>query len=220
MKQLNKLAFIGFASVLSLTANTSALACQAQSWNLSRDMMTGISTNPKGVWSFMQGAAIHDSSSYHLLPTYSSPCNEGNWVTDGLSCWADIDVVHFLPRVSVATKGGVTKYGVRLVKGMPSLHPASDRAAIVRWTSPIDGHIAVSGQVSDLDKKCGDGITWFIDRGNSPIINGSVRNSGEAFSTNFNVVKGDTVNFIVDRGLAQDYECDSTGLDLLITSQQ
>lgn len=48
------LKFLGMAGVLALTFCNTATAGKALSWNLSRDMMIGITTNPTGVWAFMQ----------------------------------------------------------------------------------------------------------------------------------------------------------------------
>jgi hypothetical protein len=46
-----------------------------------------------------------------------------------------------------------------------NLHPGPKGGVAVLWVSPIDGTIAVTGRVEDLDASAGDGIDWVIARG-------------------------------------------------------
>jgi hypothetical protein len=199
----------------------SAMAGQALSWNLSRDMMTGITKNPKGVWAFMESQALHSPVDYKLFPTYSSRCLDNQSTPiKFMSCWQDSTVIHTAAIIGVTTRTISFRTVPVVTRGVPYLHPGSDRAVIIRWKSPVSGNVDISGRVSDIDSSCGDGINWFIDKQNSTLLSRAENGTGSKFyQQNIPVTKGQSLYFIIDRGNNNE-SCDSTALDLIITSQQ
>ncbi len=189
-----------------------AMAGGALSWNLSRDMMTGITKNPKGVWSFMQTQTLHNSGLYALLPDYSKFCIWAAQLPNtSRSCWQDLSTGIF---AGVETKGAT--------RGMPVLHPQVDRAVLVRWKSPISGTVDIMGRVSHADGSgLGDGVDWFVDYQSETLLSGSVNSTGNTFfKQSISVVKGRSLYFIIDRGVNNDASADTTYMDIIITSQQ
>jgi hypothetical protein len=100
------------------------------------------------------------------------------------------------------------------------LHPAPDRLAIVAWKSPIKGVIEIKGSFTKLDESCGNGVLWFIDKGNTTLDHGDLLASGkDNFDlTNVHVMSGEVLYFIVDPK-GGDYNCDSTGPDITIRTK-
>ena len=204
---------------LTLAAQTTAIAGQAISWNLSRDMMAGITTNPKKEWTFMHNASgIHNPVNYTLLASYSKACiGENNLGVNFLNCWQD------LPNAQFSLIGTATKtftQGITQTRGVPLLHPDLNNQAVLRWKSPISGNITILGRISDIDSRCGNGISWSLDKGTTTLDSGILDNgSGISFlQQNISVTKGTSLYIIVDAN--GDQHCDSTNLDLIITSQQ
>ena len=200
-----------------------AMAGGALSWNLSRDMMTGITKNPKGVWSFMQTQTLHNSGLYALLPIYSAGCIDDLFNTiNFMNCWQDSTAIPTSTIVGITTKTISFRTIPVAQRGIPFLHPGSDRAVVVRWKSPVSGNIDLFGRVSDIDSVCGDGIDWFVDYQNTTLVSGSLTNGTGAtfFKQSVPVVKGQSMYFIIDRGINNDHVCDSTNLDVIITHQQ
>ena len=212
--------FFGLVSVLALTFSNAAIAGKAFSWNLSRAMMIGITTNPKGTWAFMQNTSgIDKPANYTLLPKYYSPCFiETPW----LNCWRKTDANGVYPVVGVATK----TFNYRLTtqtRGVPLLHPGLNIPVILRWKSPINGKVNIMGRVSDIDyiSGVGDGINWSLkDKNATTIKSGALANGeGATFSAqNILIRKGESLYFTVD--MKNDLNSDSTNLDMIITNQQ
>jgi len=211
------LKILGLASVLALTFGNTATAGKALSWNLSRAMMTGITSNPKGAWTFMQNTSgIDNPANYTLLPTYSSSCVEGG----PLNCWINTNIVQ-PPIIGVATKT-FNYRGITVIRGIPYLHPGDNIPTILRWKSPISGEVSVMGRVSAIDPNCcGDGINWSLKNKNAAIIKSGylVQGQGNTFlAQNIEIKKGESLYFTVDmNGTVYN---DSINLDMIITSQQ
>jgi len=211
----NKLQTFVLASTLALLSfANSAMAGQALSWNLSRDMMNGIATNPKGVWAFMQNAPGNDDpANYTLLPTYCpAPCE-----SYPAAFWRDPSSA---AGISITKKTYVFS-GYTLPKGIPHAHPGTENQVIFRWRSPISGTISLLGRVSDISPACGDGVTWYLKNGSATLLSGVLPNgtTGSTFvALDLPVTKATRLYFIIDK--SANYFCDSTNLDMLITSQQ
>lgn len=223
MKKTMKKLFKILALTALLLSSSATMAGQALSWNLSRDMMTGITTNPKGVWSFMQTQTLHSSGLYTLLPTYSTPCVHASLaLINFLNCWQDSTAIGTSTAIGVTTKTTSFSTIPVLSRGIPFLHPGSDRSVVVRWKSPVSGNINLVGRISDIDSSCGDGIDWFVDYQNTTLVSGTIANGAGAtfFKQNVPVLKGKSLYFIIDRGINNEHRCDSTNLDVIITHQQ
>lgn len=192
------------------TSNCLSIAGEALSWNLSRDMMKGNNTNPKGTWAFMDTETLHNASSYVLLPSYSTKCVTPGGDMNELSCWQDITNDYDL--IGVLTKTAD--------KWMVLLHPGKDRAAVIlSWKSPISGRVDVLARISDFNSSCGDGIDWYLDKGSSTVKSGTINGNGQTFlAQKILVSQGQSLYFIIDK--RNDNECDWTLLDVLITSQR
>jgi hypothetical protein len=70
--------------------------------------------------------------------------------------------------------------GVRDDDGGAVLHPY-EFATIASWRSPINGWIGVRGNFFDIQRDCGDGVTWAIDHETS--TKDMVRDQGQLFNT-------------------------------------
>lgn len=214
------LKFLGMAGVLVLTFCNTATAGKALSWNLSRDMMIGITTNPTGVWAFMQNTSgIDQPANYTLLPQYYSPCFVN---TPLLHCWRETDANGTYPVVGVAKKTFTYRLTTH-TQGIPLLHPGLNIPVILRWKSPINGKVNIMGRVSDIDyiSGVGDGINWSLKNKDATVIKSGTLDNGEGatFSAH-NIVmrKGESLYFSVD--MKNNLNSDSTNLDIIITSRQ
>lgn len=210
---------LGFVGAFALLPANTVMAGEALSWNLSRDMMTGIAKNPTGVWSFMQNSSdVHNPSNYVALKKYySATCATiGNSTKTPISCWT---TTSGFPVIGVPLKA-LNWNKVYDVKGLAYFHPASDGTQpVLRWKSPINGTISILGKVSHFAPGCGDGISWSLEQEAEVLQTGSLNGDGAVFSVqNLAVSKGSNLYFIVNMNSA--YECDSTSLDMIITSQQ
>jgi hypothetical protein len=209
--------FVAASIAISALATVApASAGTAQTWNLSNDMRLDVAgTNPDNTWKYMAGpmASLNSQNTFTPLGVFSDPCGG----LAGRRCWtpsvADYDLTIW---VNDTTQGYEDA-------GMPMMHPGTQNAAVVRWTSPVAGKISVLGRFSDVDAACGDGIQWYIKRNNAILQQGTLDNigtgDGRVFSFNTTVSVNQNLNFIVTAGSAQDVSCDSTQLDVLIAHQ-
>lgn len=199
-----------------IAANASAENEVSYSWNLSRDMMSGISTNPFGlgrIWTAMYDDAgtSHNDFYYKIMPSYNA-----KYLNYSFPVWANTIVPSFL--VGVPTKS-FYYIGFTLIKGMPVLHPSPTLSTIIRWKSPINGKVSISGGIADADPACGDGVDWFVDKGKYTLMSGTLPNgnSGQSIlQQNIPVSVGSMIYFIVSP--KNDPFCDTTYLDVIITS--
>lgn len=94
-------------------------------------------------------------------------------------------------------------------------HPGSTVDAIRRWVSPVDGTVALSGAFNDADPGGGDGINAIIRKNGTPIFSQDVPNGGQApFTLTVPVVKGDQLDFVVNRKANPNY--DSTAFSVTL----
>ena len=199
------------------------MAGQALSWNLRADMMNGISKNPTGVWAFMENLSLdHNPSNHQLLPNYSNNCLAGDFydsVDVNSRCWEDLNEPYTI--IGITKKLFKDANGKTVPLGFINLHPATNRSVIVRWASPVTGSINISGRIShQTPGGCGDGISYSIDQESSILMTGKlVVGNGVAFDKqNIAITKGQSLYFIIFPD--SNRYCDSTGMDILITSQQ
>lgn len=233
------------AKVLVLCTGLCALHAMSlgqSTWTLSTNLLAtsnqiSFNQGSGAVWYFLQSeSSKHDPKTYKLLPLYSAPCksNGAEKLIDGVTCWlnpipdvqgnnAPLVGVNFTYRTQFPDLGSGDPFGIPARSVW--MHPGfSGQLAIVGWISPITGTVNVSGFFSDLDPNCGNGIIWSVDKGapngNETLTTGTIPNGGSSQSYNLSRVSiraGQILYFIVDPN--QDYFCDSTGVDVTITSQ-
>ena len=198
-------------------------------WNLAKDVgassnQISFNQNSNGVWFFMKSTTLAQTqSSYSLLTGYTTPCAHYPEV-DGILCWfpslpynydTAFPIIDFNTNATTQFVSTIT-WPARTL----AMHPAPDKLAIVGWRSPISGKISVKGSFNDLDANCGNGVQWFIKQGNKTLDNGALSGNKESFDLdNVKINQGEVLYFIVDPNNG-DYYCDTTGLDLTITTSK
>lgn len=217
---MKNIAAVGMFSVLAFAlpvTSASIVHAAEYSWNLSRDMANGITTNPKGRWAFMADpSGTGQQANYQLLDTYNGPLN-----TQGgrVNVWGSIALFELLIGVPIVTfTTTIDAKPTPFQKGLPVMHPGSAGGdAIVRWTSPISGVVSVLGKFESMQKSCGgDGVNWSFKWGDYVIQSGSMYSSTASFSAqNLPVKVGTRVYVVVDSKGSSG--CDWTSLDLFIS---
>lgn len=199
------------------------------SWNLSRDLLTGGNVNPVGPWSFVYSEPTVANSPIvapFMPPTLLQPVSQtclGGWIT----CWQH---AFSSALVGYSTLTG-TNISLNWVRGVPLLHPGSDRRVAVRWTNPTGQAVdlKILGRVTDLDPG-GDPFAW--DGGvayavinvsaNTTLATNTVQSTptsprdGSTFYATTTVGINQEIYFIIDR--RGGYGWDTTELDVLITA--
>ncbi len=197
-------------------------------WELPGDVLVSsnqISFNQgaNDVWFFMESQSlVHDPVGYSFLPRYTAPCDHGpHGLGNGEGCWESEHTADHDPKAGVNFSDD-THNLVGLVWPPHSflVHPAPDRLAIVAWKSPLRGTVDIRGSFSKLDESCGNGVLWFIDQGNVTLDNGELAAGGRErfYLQNVGVRPGEVLYFIVDPK-AGDYNCDSTGPEITISTR-
>ena len=159
------------------------------------------------VWSYLASTTlIHDPATYSLLPNFSDLAGRQQWDAPGF-------VNLLIGRVAGTTAMAMHSYGGRIGGD------TSGRNATLGWTSPIDGAVRVSGNVSLPDLSACNvpimGSIWSIDKGASTLESTVLApGSGASFDLTTTVSKGETLYFIHDPGF--DSHCDMLVVNLEI----
>ncbi|BAP56859.1 hypothetical protein THII_2562 [Thioploca ingrica] len=225
--------------MLAVASSASVEAAAANSWNLSSDMIIAtMSTNPCSptnllpssfgigcVWTAMYDAVgtSHNSLNYLMMPnyfpTYPGPSNPGP--SNPFAVWTNPSQYALLVGVATQTynaSNGTSNF--THIQGIPTLHPDTTLSSIIRWKSPINGNINIMGRIADVDSACGNGINWFVDKGNSTLMSGTLANGNNGatiLQQNIPVSIGTYLYFIVSPK-NNDNLCDTTYLDIIITN--
>lgn len=200
-------------------ASSSSVEAAPFSWNLSRDMMRGITLNPFGtperVWTAMydKNGTSHIPSNYQQMPTYNP-----NYLWGGSKAvvWENTAQDLLVVGVSVESNGGSLEVGI------PFLNPGPTFSSIIRWKSPVNGNVNIMGRISDANFFCngnGKGIKWFVDKENFTLMSGKLANGSNGVTIlqqNIPVSVGTCLYFIVSPN-SNDNSCDTTYLDVVIT---
>lgn len=103
-----------------------------------------------------------------------------------------------------------------------TIHPTPKIAAVIHWSSPIDGTIKVNGLVADMDAVCGNGVDWSVDwtneLGTVNLAKGSINNGEQKsfmISDLLEVKEGDLVQLTVFP-MDENHSCDTTQVALTI----
>jgi hypothetical protein len=199
-------------------------------WSLAHDFRTNFDGTPSNpapdsrrkpdVWSFLYSDGspnldtVREPDAYHVLSEHLSDPLLG-WREPGLDfveAWmADQPGTHWPPHAVM-------------------LHPSVDRLAVVAWTSPVNGHVQVTGGLTDEDPSGGNGVRWFVSKNAADLASGAIGNgscathafhagAGGASLRAIPVGAGDVLYFAVDpRGPDGDADLtsDTTALDVTI----
>jgi alpha-galactosidase len=141
---------------------------------------------------------------YNLLP--DPVINQFGW--DGMRGWNYRTNPAFpeWPAVVQNISGELSiSYFFSATPGRIIIHPAPAQIAVVSWLAPSDGRVNILCRFDDADNGGPDdnGISWFIDKGNSigNLAGGFLERSGSSGLirlTNILVAAGERLNFVVD----------------------
>jgi hypothetical protein len=95
-------------------------------------------------------------------------------------------------------------------------HPGNLSDAIRRWKSPQAGSVNITGNAFDIDTTCGAGASVYIKKNSTilwqqAIVNGNT--VGVSFNLATTVAAGDNIDFGINRGADNVWDCDLTGFD-------
>jgi hypothetical protein len=154
-KVVAALAALGLtAGLTGLAAPTPASADPPQVWDAGDDFqLSPALSNPSGVWAYL-GGTEHAPLTQSVLDTpLTGFCGSAEvWSRSG-----SLPVVGYNP--GPETPCGTATFPTTTM----IVHPSPTESAIVHWTSPVAGNVAVSGSVADADPNGGDGISWSVD---------------------------------------------------------
>jgi hypothetical protein len=193
-------------------------------WKLALDLRSHPNRSPfssyrggPAVWSLRESHSSNHDGDYRLLPSFSSTFGSSDikaWHGGTPGCVR-------LPAIGVNTN---TKSSRPLCSGrVPPeaafARPSGGRLAIVQWTSPFDGTVAISHDaVADLDGACGDGVSYFVSFGSTLLATVRIANRAgtELAPVTQPIKKGQLFSFVVDPGPAHNAGCDTTQLQITI----
>ncbi len=146
----------------------------------------------KGVWSYLSSPVAHLPVVYSPLPAYE----DGQWKEPS--------------RVSAYLGQG----GILMT---PWKGPDNERFAVLGWTSPIAGEVAIRGTFALVQDDCtGSGIDFYVDREPDTLLEKTITTGArDAFDLSTTVGVGDSLYFIIGAGVTS--SCDFTLLRLTIS---
>lgn len=216
--------FVVATVAAAMLSSASAFAAPAYSWNLSRSMLNGFGTNPFGNgsrWSAMYDAvgSTLNPANFQMMPTFVP-----NYNGQPNDAW-HFPSSHSLI-VSVPTGTLVLGSNPPIPRGTPMLHPGPGKSSVIRWLSPLNGHVHVLARVSDANAGCGNGVTWNILRDSVSVAGGTLPNghNGDVAHVQVPVTAttpthpGTALYFVVSPN-GNDHICDSTIFDVLIAGK-
>ena len=159
------------------------------------------SANPPGPWSYLHTVNTWSTDPADLVPfpTQFPVDGLGNaWTTAGPE-----GEIRFPLIFANSTTG--------------TLHPANDGLAVLGWAAPFTGTAQVAGVAGDSDTRCGNGVSWSLNRERQVLAGGRIENGGlsqPVLAPDLAVAAGETLYLVVDP--IGEFSCDSTVLDLKI----
>src|SRR5260370_34263847 len=97
-------------------------------------------------------------------------------------------------------------------------HPGNAVDAVRQWRAPTAGTIHITGNASDGDPRCGDGVIVSIKKGTQALWQHTIDNgntTGFSYDLTTNVAAGNQINFVINARSTT--SCDSTNFDPTIT---
>jgi hypothetical protein len=193
-------------------------------WKLALDLRTRPNRNPfpsylggPAVWSLRESRSPLRDGNYGLLPTYSSTFGSA-----GISAWhANTKNCVPLPAIGVnTTNTSVPLCAGHVPGGAAFVQPSATHMAVVAWTSPFDGAVAISHDaIAELDGSCSDGVSYYVDLGTSQQLATTTiaKGSGTVLPPITQQIEpGQSLYFIVDPGPNGNVGCDTTQLQITI----
>jgi hypothetical protein len=191
-----------------------AVSAQAQAYDAAADFSA--TNNPNGVWSY--GWSQKLGSAFNLIATPQ--------VIGGLDTWRSDIYLPFTYDPAVFHNGTSDSIylsnTVLYLPGQLGFHPGPfGEYAVIRWTAPADGIIAIQAGFVGLDFVGPTTTDVHVLYNEASIFDGEVtgfgEGSGPSFRTIVYVAAGDTIDFAVGDGDDGTYNYDSTGIDAIIT---
>jgi hypothetical protein len=211
------------------TATTSPATASASSsplfrWKLALDLRSRPNRNPfpsyvggPAVWSLRASRSLLRDGNYRLLPTYSP-----HFGSAGISAWhGKTSNCVDLPAIGVNTnKTAAPLCTGQVPAGAAFVQPDATHMAVVAWTSPFDGAVAISHDaIAELDGSCGDGVSYYVDLGASQqLATTTIAKGGGTVlpPITLQIEPGQSLYFIVDPGPNDNVGCDTTQLQITI----
>jgi hypothetical protein len=196
-------------------------------WSLGSDFAASINANPTspsnpaadsyanaGVWEWAEQLSP-PSGPLTALPNYTpNYFNTATPTCPGLAAWYDSQNAGQMEPIVGENLGTASETCGTLTApaGQVIVHPATNSSgnpvpAVVQWTSPITGTVALTGSMTSEDGSCGNGETWTVQEGSTVLAGGTIpggTTSAPAFGTsdpfsssNLGVAQGQTIDFSV-----------------------
>jgi len=182
-----------------------------------------ILANPNGNWSY--GYAPAGNTSGFVLYDHADKNHFGSPETP-IEMWRRREEWHPLVLRNTSPLTIVIQEAVVLPPNMFEMHPGSNgERSVLRWTAPANGHYQVQGQFRGLNTNDHVGCRTSTDAlviHNSKEVRFKEEITGydveRSFDLTFKARERDTIDFSVGYGSNQNYECDSTGFSVIITT--
>ena len=86
-------------------------------------------------------------------------------------------------------------------------HPGLNVNAVRRWTAPRAGTVRITGTASDTNAGGGDGVIVSILKGSTTLWTQAIANGGSAvaYDVSTTVQSGDVIDFVINKGTANDF---------------
>jgi hypothetical protein len=167
--------------------------------------------NPNGVWSYGWSPALGAD----FVP---DTAHRNDSAIDG---WNGEQAGDGNPSVTHnGTADSVTPGSMTYPPGQLAFHPGPDgQYSVVRWTAPRAGALSLSAAFSGLDFIGPTTTDVHVLHNSSAVFDGTVAafGAGPSFDTTVVVAAGDTIDFAVGYGSNHTFDCDTTGLDVIIS---
>jgi hypothetical protein len=215
---------VALALLGATAAPASATSSTFMRWKFAFDLRNHPGHNPfpsqfgrPSAWSLRQSQSLQRDGNYPLLRLYSS-----RFGSSGLQAWHGNNPGSCvqLPAIGANTTAKALPLCSGTVPGSAAfVVPSATHMPVVAWTSPYDGAVTISHDaVSDIDRSCGDGVSYYVDSGTAQLAAVAVGNGGGTTlaSMDVPVKKGQSLYFIVDAGPNHNSSCDATQLQITI----
>ena len=179
-----------------------------------------LASNPNGNWSY--GYTTRDDVSTFILFTNATHNKHFASPEVPADMWSRFGEWHPLIIRNKSPLTILIQEGVILPPNMFEMHPGPDgERSVLRWTAPVTGHFRAQGQFRGLNisgKATTDALIVHNSKETRFSENIDGFNVEKPFDLTFKISRGDTIDFSVGYGTNKNYECDSTGFSVMITT--
>jgi hypothetical protein len=133
--------------------------------------------------------------------------------TQGLGSWSYLDS-NGTPMTFIASQGQWRGGEQYLLLWGANGHPGLKVDAVRQWRAPVAGTVRISGNASDANGTCGNGVIVSIKRGTQTLWQQALENgntAGFAYDFTTPVLIGEAIDFVINS--RADLVCDSTNFD-------